>query len=82
MPSAVLPPARLLPLRSSDSAPARARNKDPVLSHEIGKTLLTRAGTLLQRYEAIKTANRLGMPLSEIETYLDWLDSTQEQHHN
>lgn len=44
------------------------------MSHEIAKLLLEHAGTFLARREAIKTALSLGMPLSEIESYLDWLD--------
>jgi DNA-binding transcriptional MerR regulator len=44
------------------------------MSHEIAKLLLEHAGTFLERREAIRTALSLGMPLSEIEAYLDWLD--------
>ena len=44
------------------------------MSHEIAKLLLEHAGTFLERREAIKTALSLGMPLREIEVYLDWLD--------
>lgn len=45
------------------------------MSHEIAKLLLEHAGTFLERKEAIATALSLGMPLNEIEDYLDWLDS-------
>jgi DNA-binding transcriptional MerR regulator len=45
------------------------------MAHEIAKLLLEHAGTFLQRTEAIRTAISLGMPLNEIEAYLDWLDS-------
>lgn len=45
------------------------------MSHEIPKLLLEHAGTFLERREAIKTALSLGMPLDEIEAYLDWLDT-------
>jgi hypothetical protein len=51
--------------------------KEPAPSHELAKLLLRRAGTFLQRCEAIAVVNHLGMPLNEIETYLDWLDSTR-----
>lgn len=44
------------------------------MSHKNAKLLLQRADTLLQRSEATKTAFRLGMPLNEIEEYLDWLE--------
>lgn len=45
------------------------------MAHEIAKLLLEHAGTFLERTEAIRTALSLGMPLAEIEVYLDWLDS-------
>ncbi len=44
------------------------------MAHEIAKLLLEKADTFLARSEAIKTALSLGMPLHEIEAYLDWLD--------
>jgi DNA-binding transcriptional MerR regulator len=45
------------------------------MAHEDAKLLLERAENLLQRAEAIRTAISLGMPLHEIEAYLDWLDT-------
>ena len=45
------------------------------MSHEIAKLLLEHAETFLERTEAIKSALSLGMPLNEIQDYLDWLDS-------
>ena len=45
------------------------------MAHEVAKLLLEHAGTFLERTEAIKTALNLGMPLDEVEAYLDWLDS-------
>lgn len=45
------------------------------MAHEIAKLLLEQAGTFLERKEAIQAALDLGMPLNEIEEYLDWLDS-------
>jgi len=45
------------------------------MSHEVAKLLLEKAGTFLERTEAIKAALQLGMPLHEIEEYLDWLDT-------
>jgi DNA-binding transcriptional MerR regulator len=47
------------------------------MAHEIAKLLLEHAGTFLERTEAIETAISLGMPLNEIEEYLDWLDATR-----
>jgi DNA-binding transcriptional MerR regulator len=47
------------------------------MPHQIAKLLLEHAGTFLERAEAIKVALSLGMPLSEIEAYLDWLDATR-----
>ena len=45
------------------------------MAHEVAKLMLEHAGTFLERTEAIKVALSLGMPLSEIEAYLDWLDT-------
>ncbi len=47
------------------------------MAHEIAKLMLEHAGTFLERTEAIRTALSLGMPLREIEEYLDWLDATR-----
>lgn len=47
------------------------------MAHEIAKLLLEHAGTFLERSEAIKTAMQMGMPLDEIEQFLDWLDATR-----
>ena len=47
------------------------------MSHEIAKLLLEHAETFLERTEAIKSALALGMPLEEIEDYLDWLDAVR-----
>jgi hypothetical protein len=48
------------------------------MAHEIAKLLLEQAETFLDRTKAIETAMSLGMPLNEIEEYLDWLDQTQD----
>ncbi len=47
------------------------------MAHEIAKLMLEHAGTFLERAEAIRTALSLGMPLQEIEDYLDWLDAAR-----
>lgn len=47
------------------------------MSHEIAKLLLEHAETFLERTDAIKSALSLGMPLGEIEEYLDWLDAVR-----
>jgi DNA-binding transcriptional MerR regulator len=47
------------------------------MAHEIAKLLLEKAGTFLERKEAIRTALSLGMPLDEIESYLDWHDNVR-----
>ncbi|MHB8897615.1 MAG: hypothetical protein ACYC6Y_02590 [Thermoguttaceae bacterium] len=44
------------------------------MAHEIAKLILEHAGTFVEREEAIRTAVSLGMPLDQIEEYLDWLD--------
>lgn len=50
------------------------------MSHEIAKLLLEHAETFLERKEAIRAAMSLGMPLNEIQDYLDWLDSIRGRH--
>ncbi len=47
------------------------------MAHEIAKLLLEHAGTFLERTRAVEVALSLGMPLREIEEYLDWLDATR-----
>lgn len=49
------------------------------MAHEIAKLLLEHAGTFLERTEAVKSAMALGMPLDEIESYLDWIDLIRAQ---
>ncbi len=44
------------------------------MAHKIAKLMLEQSSTFLDRTEAVKTAVSLGMPLHEIEQYLDWLD--------
>jgi len=44
------------------------------MAHKIAKLMLENAGTFLDRAKAVETALSMGMPLSEIEGYLDWLD--------
>ncbi len=47
------------------------------MAHEIARLLLEYAGSFAKRTEAIKVAQGLGMPLHEIQDYLDWLDATE-----
>ena len=47
------------------------------MAYEIAKLLLEHAGTFLERTEAVETAISMGMPLHEIEEYLDWLDAVR-----
>ena len=49
------------------------------MAHEIAKLMLEHAHTFLDRQEAIKTAVSLGMPLHEIEEYLDWVELVHAQ---
>lgn len=58
-----------------DYKQARRGEQGALMAHEIAKLLLEKAGTFLQRTQAIEAALQLGMPLHEIEDYLDWLDS-------
>lgn len=43
------------------------------MTHHVAKLLLRHTDTFLERSEAVKTALDLGMPLVEIEAYLDGL---------
>jgi hypothetical protein len=45
--------------------------------HEIAKLILEHADSFLERTEAVRTALQLGMPLEEVEAYLDWLDAVR-----
>lgn len=47
------------------------------MSHEIAKLLLAHAESPAEKDEAIKRAMELGMPLHEVQEYLDWLDVTR-----
>jgi hypothetical protein len=47
------------------------------MAHKIAKLLLEHAGTSIERTQAIAAALSLGMPLNEIEEYLDWLAATR-----
>ena len=49
------------------------------MAHKIAKLMLEHADTFLERTKAIETALYLGMPLQEIEEYLDWLDTMKPQ---
>lgn len=44
------------------------------MAHKIARFTLEHAATFTERTEAVETALSLGMPLHEIEEYLDWLD--------
>lgn len=48
------------------------------MAYEIAKAVLEQARTPFQRMKAVRVAFRLGMPLHEIEVYLDWLDALSE----
>ena len=74
--SRALPSSEVVPF-SPQGSPWKG---EPAGAHQMAKLVLRRAGTVLQRYEAIKTADRLGMPLGEIEAYLDWLDFTRDEN--
>jgi len=52
------------------------------MAHEVAKLMLEHAGTFVERTEAIKVALNLGMPLNEIEDYLDWLDAIRGDDSN
>jgi hypothetical protein len=47
------------------------------MAYENAKFSLARARTALERTEAIRAAIFQGMPVNEIEEYLDWLDTVR-----
>ena len=47
--------------------------------HEIAKLILEHAETLCEREDAVRHALFLGMPLNEIEAYLDWLEFVRKE---
>jgi DNA-binding transcriptional MerR regulator len=49
------------------------------MSHCNAKQVLTQANGIQERQSAIESAMKLGMPIDEIERYLDWLDSNPKQ---
>ncbi len=49
------------------------------MTHELVKRMLQQAQTFEERAKAIKTALDQGMPLYEIEEFLDWLDMNRSQ---
>lgn len=49
------------------------------MAHEIAKLVLEHSETFVERTQAIKTALSMGMPLNEIEEYLDWLAVVRAQ---
>jgi len=48
------------------------------MAYEIAKLMLEHADSMLERQEAIERALELGMPIHEIEDYLDWLDRMRD----
>ena len=50
-------------------------SRRPAMVNEEAKRLLQQAATLPERVAAMDAALDLGMTLSEIEVYLDWLDA-------
>lgn len=47
------------------------------MAHEIAKLILEHADSMGERAAAVRTALSLGMPLNQIEEYLDWLDQVR-----
>lgn len=69
----------MVPIRNRPEKSRRLRSIRPVMAHEIAKLLLEHADTFLERTEAVKSALAMGMPLSDIEEYLDWVDLIRSQ---
>ncbi len=49
------------------------------MAHEIAKLLLEHAETFIDRQQAVERAMALGMPLYQIEEYLDWLENIRSR---
>lgn len=49
------------------------------MAHEIAKLILEHAESFTERTDAVRTALRLGMTLTEIQEYLDWVDLMQRK---
>jgi hypothetical protein len=47
------------------------------MTQEIAKLILEHAHSFSERVQALETARFLGMPMREIEEYLDWLDKVR-----
>ena len=47
------------------------------MEHDAAKAVLFHAEGLAQRIEAVTQALELGMSLTQIEDYLDWIDATR-----
>ena len=45
------------------------------MAHQIPKLILEHADSVANKKAAVEKALALGMPLNEIEEYLDWLDA-------
>jgi hypothetical protein len=63
--------------RGAGKSAISRHKRNITMAHEIAKLLLEHAETFLGRTEAVEKALSLGMPLHEIESYLDWLDQVQ-----
>lgn len=50
------------------------------MANEKAKLLLESASNYLERISAVQSAMHLGMPLEEIEEYLDWLRLLRAEH--
>src|SRR5439155_21822894 len=61
-------------------SPRRHSTHPRGMSHEIAKLLLEHAETFLERTEAVQAALPMGMPLHDIQDYLDWLDAVRGVH--
>jgi hypothetical protein len=49
------------------------------MDHDAAKAVLFQADTQAQRTEAVAQALELGMPLTQIQDYLDWVDATRAE---
>ena len=49
------------------------------MPHEIAKLMLEKPGSVCSHTKAVEAAIAIGMPLADIEAYLDWLEHLCKQ---
>ena len=50
------------------------------MNRETAKEMVARAATFSERADAVRAAIDAGVPLAEVEEYLDWQDANRQYH--